>query len=209
MHICPATAADAHAVAQIHVVVWQAAYRGIVTSDCLDNLNVEPRETYWREAIFSGAPQLLVAWVDQHIVGWLAFGACRDAGATGTDGEIWAIYVAPEHWSSGTGWKLWLAAMEALMSRGFNSVSLWVLAANRRAIGFYRRSALDARAGKEKSVNVGGKPLGELQYATQINHGENVLLTKESVCEPKSPAMQKLQRCTFNSDPSVGRQIHH
>jgi ribosomal protein S18 acetylase RimI-like enzyme len=168
MQISHAALEDAHAVAVIHVSAWQAAYRGIVPSDYLDGLSVEKREASWRAAIAGNDLHLLVAKLNDHIVGWVAFGACRDAGAATTHGEIWAIYVAPAHWSCGVGRAHWLAARTALVQLGFKNVSLWVLAANARAIRFYLGVGFVKKLGSDERVKIGGVELLESCYAVEI-----------------------------------------
>jgi hypothetical protein len=88
MQIRPAALEDAHAVAVTRPSAWHAAYRDIVPSDYLDGLSVEKREASWRAAIAGNDLHLLVAKLNDHIVVWIAFEACSDAGATAAEGEI-------------------------------------------------------------------------------------------------------------------------
>jgi hypothetical protein len=74
MHIGPAALEDARAVAQVHVLSWQHAYREILPSGFLSQLSVESREAMWHESIVKGVPELLVARVQDTIVGFIAFG---------------------------------------------------------------------------------------------------------------------------------------
>ena len=48
------------------------------------------------------------------------------------------MYVAPNAWSTGTGWALWEAARVQMLHAGIAEVSLWVLSGNDRAQRFYR-----------------------------------------------------------------------
>jgi hypothetical protein len=93
--VTAASTTDCRAVAQIHVDAWRVAYGGIVPSDYLAALSVDKRETAWRTSVERGSPRVFVARTGEDVVGWIAYGRCRDDG-TGPDvGEIWAIYVAP------------------------------------------------------------------------------------------------------------------
>lgn len=168
MRIVPATPADARAVADVHVRTWRAAYRGIVADAYLAALSVDQRETTWRAAIEAGTPELLVAKVGAIVAGWISFGPCRDDGAGARVGEIWALYVAPEFWSSGVGRSLWLAARENMVKEGYQRVSLWVITSNRRAIKFYSAAGFAAEPGSTKSFTLGGKSLKETRYAAAL-----------------------------------------
>jgi ribosomal protein S18 acetylase RimI-like enzyme len=148
----------------VHVRTWQAAYRGMVPDAYLAGLSVDQREATWGGAITSGTPRLLVAKEEGDVVGWIAFGPCRDDGASAHAGEIWALYVAPEFWASGAGRMLWLAARERMIEEGYHSVSLWVIAGNARAIRFYLAAGFAAEPSSRKAFTLGGETLREVRY---------------------------------------------
>lgn len=137
----PATARDAKAIAEIHVATWQVAYKDLMPEDHLKKMTVEKRQAFWREAIEYSEPQLLVATEADKVVGFVGFDRSRDAGTKSTVGEIWAMYVLPEHWSKGCGVALWDGAREGLKEEGCTQVTLWVLLHNERALGFFEHSA--------------------------------------------------------------------
>jgi ribosomal protein S18 acetylase RimI-like enzyme len=168
MLIEPATAADARAIAQIHVDAWRAAYVGIVPDDYLAALSVDERETMWRASIAAGQPELLVARQHGCVIGWISFGASRDKEAPPATGELWAIYLDPHHVSIGAGRALWLAARTRLADRGFKSVILWVLAGNERAIRFYERAGFALEPGSSQRFELGGREIEELRFAMTL-----------------------------------------
>ena len=137
----PATARDAKAIAEIHVATWQAAYQDLMPADYLKTMTVEKRLAYWREAIEFSEPQLLVATDGDKVAGFVGFDRSRDAGTKSTVGEIWALYVAPEHWGMGAGLALWDGAREGLKEEGCTQVTLWVLLGNERAMRFCEQAA--------------------------------------------------------------------
>ncbi|MES2412193.1 MAG: GNAT family N-acetyltransferase [Pseudomonadota bacterium] len=137
----PAAARDAKAIAEIHVATWQAAYKDLMPEDFLKRMTIEKRQAYWREAIEYSEPQILVATESDKVVGFVGFDRSRDPGTKSTVGEIWAMYVAPEHWSKGAGVGLWDGAREGLKEEGCTQVTLWVLLRNERALGFFEHSA--------------------------------------------------------------------
>ncbi len=137
----PAIARDAKAIAEIHVATWQAAYKDLLPADYISEMSVEKRLAYWREAIEFGEPQLLVATEDDKVVGFAGYDRSRDANTRATVGEIWAIYVSPEHWGQGAGLALWDGARDGLKEEGCTQVTIWVLLNNERALQFCEHAA--------------------------------------------------------------------
>lgn len=175
MHVVNATPEDARAVARIHVTAWQEAYKDILSAEYLAGLSIDKRQSYWSEVIPKRSPVLSVAKIGDSVVGWVAFGKCRDAYARSTAGEIWAIYVAPDCWSTGAGRALWLHARQKLAADGYRTVSLWVLADNARAIDFYGKAGFIAEPDSAKEFELGGQTLKEFRYvATLVGSAEEV-----------------------------------
>jgi ribosomal protein S18 acetylase RimI-like enzyme len=168
MQICFASIEDARAIAEIHVAAWRAAYAGIVPADFLAGLSVEKRESYWREQIPLGHQKIVVAKLEARVVGWIAYGASRDDDADSGAAEIWAIYVSPEFWSAGVGRALWLYSQSHLATEGYRSVSLWVLAANSRAINFYRKVGFAPDPSGKKEFEIEGTRLQEVRYVADL-----------------------------------------
>ena len=164
MNIRPAVASDARTVATVHVYTWQSAYRGIVPDAYLDSLSIDRREPIWGNVIQKGAPELWVAELDSQVIGWTAFGASRDQDAKPHTGELEAIYLLPRYWNIGAGRALWLITRRRLIERGFTTATLWVLAANVRAIRFYAAAGFAPDPASEKEINVGGRALREVRY---------------------------------------------
>lgn len=156
-----ATAADCHAIAEVHVGSWRQAYAHILPADYLAALSVDQREARWRNSLQQGLPQLLVARSESGIAGFVAFGPSRDQDAGPQCAEVWALYLAPGFWSQGAGRHLWLAARERLASQGFTTVTLWVIAGNERAIRFYQAAGFRIEDGPGKEFMLGGTLLRE------------------------------------------------
>src|SRR6266436_4742890 len=150
MNIRGAAVADAEAIAKVHVLSWQHAYRHLLPQEFLAGLSVEQRQTMWAKVLADREPSLLVAEVNNEIVGFSAFGPCRDQGSQSTHYEVWAIYVTPSQWSSGTGRLLWLKSREVMIAQGATRISLWVLVGNERAIDFYRAAGFRPERGSTK-----------------------------------------------------------
>ena len=168
MKIQPAVPEDVPAIARAQVRSWQAAYERIMPADHLATLSVEKREALWRELLSRSAPELLVAKENDYIIGFIAFGRCRDQDAAASTAEIWSVYVIPSHWAQGVGTQLWKQARERMIELGYHSVSLWVLADNTRATQFYDRIGFDLDEESAKDVVIGGKTLSEVRYVAQL-----------------------------------------
>src|ERR1700741_2708585 len=106
----PAVLRDAKAIAEVHAVSARAAYADILPEDQLRALAPGTREAKWRQAIEFAEPQVHVAVQGDEVVGFVGFDRSRDPKTPSTTGEIWALYVKPEHWGKGVGVALWDAA---------------------------------------------------------------------------------------------------
>jgi GNAT superfamily N-acetyltransferase len=157
--IRPGTADDAEGVARVHVETWQAAYAHALPSEQLQALSLE--EAVERHRRY---PPTLVADVGGEIRGFVAVGASRDAG---TDGELFAIYVHPEHWGTGVGRMLIEAGEAELRSLGHEEAILWVLDDNPRARRFYELAgwSLDGAA---RDIHIFGFDVSEVRYAKRL-----------------------------------------
>ncbi len=166
----PAVARDAKAIAEIHVASWQTIYKGVMSDDFLNKITVEKRLAYWREAIEFSEPQLLVATEDDKVVGFVGFDRSRDPGTKSTMGEIWAMYVAKEHWGKGAGVALWDGARDGLKEEGCTQVSIWVLLRNERALDFLEHAAGFKREMPSlKTVPFGSVKLEEIRLKRAVD----------------------------------------
>lgn len=158
--IRPATVADAGAIARLHIRAWQAAYRGFVSDEFLDNLSIENHTAAWSKTLGSNDSQTLV-FDDHGIEGWICYGRGRDA--TSVDhGEIYALYIDPENWRTGIGRQLMHCA-EASLRNDFQQIYLWVLTDNIRGRQFYEAVGYTASA-DTKNISWAGATLAETKY---------------------------------------------
>jgi ribosomal protein S18 acetylase RimI-like enzyme len=167
MNIRRATPGDAGALAKVHVDSWRAAYRGLVPDSHLDNLDYERRSVRFRESLAASSEETYVAEENGKVVGFLTLGACRDEDVDReVTGEIWGIYLAPQHWRKGVGRLLCQRGEEILSTRGYTIATLWVFEGNHQARQFYEAMGFETD-GASKSLNVGA-PLQAIRYRKQL-----------------------------------------
>jgi GNAT superfamily N-acetyltransferase len=108
------------------------------------------------------------------VVGYAAYGPETDVlnapwpypltadGASGRVAELYALYVRPSSWSTGTG----RALMERVLARtgaaGYQAITLWVLRDNQRARRFYERAGFAPDGAANVLTGLGGIP--EIRY---------------------------------------------
>jgi ribosomal protein S18 acetylase RimI-like enzyme len=113
-------------------------------------------------------PQVLVAHVDNEMMGFVGFDRSRDKGTPSSTGEIWAIYAKPEHWDKGVGLALWDAARDGLQEEGCTKVTLWTWLRNERALRFFEQAGFKRDLGSAKTAEVGGVRLEELRLQRSL-----------------------------------------
>jgi ribosomal protein S18 acetylase RimI-like enzyme len=161
-----ATVDDAPALGRVHVRAWQAAYRGQMPEGYLDGLRAEDRAAGWERGLQRDRARdpVLVAERDGRVVGFAVVGAAEDPRGAG---ELYAINVDPNHWGTGAGRALLLAAHAQLARLGYPEAVLWVLPGNRRARRFYEAAGWVAE-GAERSAEVQGVVVPEVRYRRRL-----------------------------------------
>jgi ribosomal protein S18 acetylase RimI-like enzyme len=142
----------------VQVETWQAAYAHVLPQEQLQALTVKERAEQWR----NHPP--IVAEVDDEVVGFVSVGGSRDDDA---DGELYAIYVHPDHWSTGAGRALMDAGEAELRRLGHRDVVLWVLDDNPRARRFYERAEW-ATDGARRGIEIFGAEVPEVRYRKRL-----------------------------------------
>src|SRR4051812_10127189 len=137
MRIRAATGADADAIARVQERGWRVAYRHVFPAEELDRGGFI-QASRWRERLERPPTgwATFVAERDGSVVGFVSVGPSRDERGLG---ELYAIYVDPDEWSTGTGRALIERAEEHLRGH-YEEVALWVLEDNPRARRFYERA---------------------------------------------------------------------
>jgi ribosomal protein S18 acetylase RimI-like enzyme len=159
--IRPGTPEDAEAVARVHVETWQAAYAHVLPREGLERLSGE--RTARRAELHRRSPPI-VAEADGEIVGFVSVGPGNDPDS---DGELYAIYVHPDHWGAGFGRQLVQAGEERLRELGHSHAILWVLEDNPRARRFYELAGWTAD-GTARPIEIFGLHVPEVRYEKSL-----------------------------------------
>jgi ribosomal protein S18 acetylase RimI-like enzyme len=149
-----ANISDAKAIGDINVKGWRAGYKNILPQSYLDNLSINDKVARWQRTLSHPVETTNILVAEEHtmndphttrLLGFISFGETMpppsDEALTqdGTrTGELRAIYVDPQAWSSGVGQLLWEAAQQRLVDVGCTLVQVEMFAKNERAIRFYR-----------------------------------------------------------------------
>ena len=153
---------DADDLAEVHVTTWQQAYSGIFPDEFLGKLDRGSRARWWRGFIADGA-SVHVAVADEAVVGFCHAADSDDQGW----GEVFSIYVHPDHWGFGHGRALLAAGEETLARAGHRRALLWVLEDNRRGRRFYERQGWVLGA-PFRIEEIGGVQVTEVRYEKDL-----------------------------------------
>jgi GNAT superfamily N-acetyltransferase len=152
MRVRPATADDAAGIARVQERGWQRAYRHVFPVEELDRGGFTP-PARWRERIERPPAgwATFVAERDGIVIGFASVGPSRDERGIG---ELYAIYVDPDDWSTGIGRALIECAEQQLCGE-YDEVTLWVLEDNPRARRFYERAGWSLDGGRKAEARWG------------------------------------------------------
>lgn len=162
--IRPARAGDADGIARVHVEAWRSAYPGVVPAAVLLRLSRRGQAREWAVQIDNErhATGILVAeGAAGGIIGFGSGGRARPSGLPQA-GEIFTLYVAPDHQENGIGRALLGGLFAGLVDRGLSSAVVWVLSAN-PARFFYER--MGGRRVAERQERLWNTLLPQTAYA--------------------------------------------
>jgi L-amino acid N-acyltransferase YncA len=156
-----AAQADAEAIAEIYVETWRSTYAGILPDHVLINMSAERQMIYWTRAIRNDWETILIAEeMDGAVVAVGSAGPNRDRTSAHA-GEVYTLYVHPDHQERGIGEKLLANLFYEIMAQGINSVVIWVLAPN--PARFFYEAMGGVRAG-DRDEKLWGTTLKEIAY---------------------------------------------
>ena len=176
------SAADAAQVAAVQREGWFAAYEGIIPGEIIDRVTAPDEGVRVRQSFRTRPWQRMIVAVadreDAGIVGYASFGPQTDVlsapwphplstdGEDGRVAELYALYVRPASWSTGTGHALMDRVLARSVAAGYSSITLWVLRDNRRARRFYERAGFAPDGASNVLTGLGD--VRELRYRQQL-----------------------------------------
>lgn len=161
---------DADSIARVRVRSWQRGYAGIVPDRVLAEMTPSPNprlaQRLRRPTVFS---PILVSEVGGAVTGFVNAGPYRlaqhpDRLDPSQGGEIYAVYVDPQHWGEGAGGRLLTEAVIRLRQAELAPIRLWVLADNDRSRRFYEHHGFGFDGTSEPFVVDDGTALNEVRY---------------------------------------------
>ena len=146
---------DAAQIAAVHIAAWQATYRGIMSDEVLDSLDLDRQTDRWSKNLSAEANQMssLVVLPEVHdpsledrILGFGGVCPPRDTAevlgglpdSSGL-GQLAAINLHPDAFGTGAGAVLLHALEDELRNLGFTRAYLMVAEGNDRAMRFYAK----------------------------------------------------------------------
>ncbi len=156
---------DVRAIAKVHVDTWRHAYKDILPGDALAKLSASEREAMWRKSMGDPMPGTnriaLVADEARKVIGFCTAGREQHDDPF-LRGEVYTLYVDPEHQGRGAGQELLGEAFARLLDADLVPVVVWVLAANPARAFYERMGGVPVRERKE---TVMGREVDEIAYA--------------------------------------------
>lgn len=164
---------DAAAVGMVQAAVWRSTYGEILPPEIVEQFEPANFARVWRNSLTNPpSPRhvLLVACAGDQIVGFAAVGPCTDRDAHETSGEVLALGVHPDARRSGHGSRLLNAAVDTLRSRGFDSISIWLLAQDEATREFLTAAGLSPdSAYRDRVINEDGTLAREVRLTSDLS----------------------------------------
>jgi ribosomal protein S18 acetylase RimI-like enzyme len=160
-----ATRTDIPALAELHRLSWQIAYRGLVPALFLEQITLQDRIARWERAFetASGDSTVVAVEADQ-LLGLCSFGRERQEPGRG---EVMALHVRPQDQRRGIGRLLLRNAEDGVRSAGQVIAVLGVVRGNEPAQRFYEACGWRHR-GEIRAVTSRGFAFEELVYEKQL-----------------------------------------
>lgn len=158
---------DAEILGLIYSQSYQAAFKGIIPDNILENVfSPERRTDGLMKELSKGTPVNAILFYEDIPVGLLTYGKPKDEDLDDSLIEIWRIYLLPIYWGQNVGSDLLDWGIKEIQDKGYKKIILWVLEENSRARKFYEKMGF-IRDGVTRVINV-GKELTDLRYIRNL-----------------------------------------
>ena len=170
-----ALAADAEVIAAINADGWRTNYVGLMPASRL--ARVEPLPDRW-SSVIARAPRpwhVSVAVTSAEVIGFLTFLPMRSESLSieGYDGEISALYVAPERQRTGVERARFERVRCAAATDGWAGLGVWTLAGSTQSCGFY--AALGGRPIGTRTDLIDDIPVPGVGFGWRLHHRATAL----------------------------------
>lgn len=127
-------------VAELHLLAWQKAFKGILSDGFLNSLTTEDFAEGWKGIMGRKERKNLISLNEEEkVTGFVSFGPPYDPQEK-LSHEIYGIYVHPDYWGQKVGYELMNAAIERLeKKKNYKGALLWVMKDNDQSRIFYER----------------------------------------------------------------------
>ena len=170
-----ATLGHARGLARVYVDSWRTTYAGLLPARALTGMSYDRQTVEWAHQIRHKGlhcPILVALDARGAVVGMTSFGRARleDRPAAApflkttngiAPGEVFTLYVHPDHQDRGVGRQLLLGAFAGLRERGMSQAFVWVLHDN-PARYFYER--MGGRYVADRDEELWGVPVEQVAY---------------------------------------------
>lgn len=146
------TVEDVLGAAEIRVIGWKSAYKGIVDDEHLDSLSIEEQTKKFEKSVNSD--NFVVAIQDGKVVGFCRFvyDNSFSPNIDYVDCELTAIYVHPDFKGKGIGTKLFQYVLDRFNNQNKATMILWCLADNINSIKFYKHMGGEIKETKQATI---------------------------------------------------------
>jgi ribosomal protein S18 acetylase RimI-like enzyme len=154
---------DADGIGAVNADAWRQRYAGVLPDAALAALTPGDLAVTWAGAVLappSPRHRLLVAVIDDVVVGYAAVGPAQDPDAETGTGELIALEVSPGHRGQGHGSRLLTAAVEHAQTDGFTELVMWCPLSDEGRRGFVQSAGWGPDAAY-RDVLVGEDATGE------------------------------------------------
>lgn len=162
---------DAAALARIHDLSWQAAYRDIIDEETIKRQG-EKRLAMWEQMLQEDKHIIFLSELKEEIIGFSIMLPSRDHDQEEGVMELQAFYFSPQYWQLGYAEHLIKHLVSWVKKRKYKALYAWVLQANERAIRFYQKHGFYFDETK-KNILIGGKEYTEVRYWNMVRRNDN------------------------------------
>ncbi|MEI9994780.1 MAG: GNAT family N-acetyltransferase [Rhizomicrobium sp.] len=153
---------DAADVARVYIDSWHDTYPAVLSRAMLCAMTPAGQTARWQAAIRAQKRETVLVAEDAKagIVAMSSLGPSRDR-TLGYDGEVYTLYVDPNHFGRGAGRTLLQGGFAVLRARGFSSCVIWAHAKN-NARFFYE--SMGGRSVAERTERMMGDMVPEVAF---------------------------------------------